>query len=443
MSRYVEEDRASSSFRVNREVFTSAEVLELERREIFDKSWIFVGHTSEIPTPNSFLTRQIAGRPVIFVRDSAGTPQVLLNACRHRGAEVCRISSGEAKTFTCFYHGWAYRNSGELVHLPDAAAYGPGFDKTRMGLSKPLHVDTYRDFVFASFDPDVTDLMTYLADARHMLDLIADQAEAGMRVIPGVHSYWMNANWKLLVENSCDGYHAVTVHQTYLEMMMNLGVTPGIASKDPSAPKGRGAGIDLRNGHATTMSWPNRGAAVALLVDDHAREMYANRRAELAKRLDPGEVEKIATTARNTLYFPNFITVDLTFGIQLRTMWPTAPDATEITGWLITDPDLDDEFQEARLDNALTFWGPGGLATPDDVEALEQCQRGFAVRQESPWSDLSKGLGRAIPDTADELPQRAFWREWNRRICGEDMPAEGAPFTEVASLPVYAAASAT
>ena len=141
MSQFVEEDRAATTFRVNREVFTSPEILELERQLIFDKTWIFVGHASEIPAPNSFLLRRVAGRPVIFVRDSSGRLQVLLNACRHRGAEVCRVPSGEAKTFTCFYHGWAYRNNGDLVHLPDAGAYGPGFDRSRMGLDKPPQVD--------------------------------------------------------------------------------------------------------------------------------------------------------------------------------------------------------------------------------------------------------------------------------------------------------------
>jgi p-cumate 2,3-dioxygenase alpha subunit len=444
MSQFVEEDRAATTFRVNRQVFTSAEILELERQLIFDKTWIFVGHASEIPAPNSFLLRRVAGRPVIFVRDSSGQLQVLLNACRHRGAEVCRVPSGEAKTFTCFYHGWAYRNNGDLVHLPDAGAYGPGFDRSRMGLDKPPRVDEYRGFVFANFDPDAGRLEDYLADSRYLLDLIADQSETGMRVVPGVHSYWMNANWKLLMENSVDGYHAATVHQTYFEMMMNLGVRPGLAPpQDPNAPKTRGAGIDLRHGHATTMSWPGRAGALALLTDDHAKQMYAARQADLARRFDLRQVEKIVNTARNTLYFPNFVTVDLTFGIQLRTMWPTAPDTTEITGWLITDPELDEELQEARLDNALTFWGPGGLATPDDVEALEQCQRGFAVRRESPWSNLSKGLGRDVPDMSDELPQRAFWREWNRRICGEKLPYEGTPYPEVAALPVYASAGAS
>ncbi|MFM9981496.1 MAG: aromatic ring-hydroxylating dioxygenase subunit alpha, partial [Burkholderiales bacterium] len=68
-----------------------------------------------------------------------------------------------------------------------------------------------------------------------------------------------------------------------------------------------------------------------------------------------------------------------------------------------------------RLTNFLEFLGPGGFATPDDIEALESCQRAFAASREAPWNDLSKGLGQA-PDATDELPQRLFWLEWRDRL---------------------------
>jgi p-cumate 2,3-dioxygenase subunit alpha len=430
------EARENSIFKVSRTVFVSDEVLAAERERIFDASWIFVGHESEVPNPNDFLARKVAGRPVIFLRDGSSTLRVLLNACRHRGAEVCRLERGSAKLFSCFYHGWAYRNTGELVNVPGASSYGPGFDKSKLGLDTPRHVADYRGFVFASFAPEVAPLGEYLGDACRMLDMIADQSDVGMKVVPGVHDYYMNANWKLLMENSCDGYHGVSVHQTYFEMMMNLGVMPGVTNEDPSTGGMRGAGVDLAHGHATAMTWPGRGAG-ALLMTDESKALYDARRTEMLARFPVDHVEKMMNVSRNTIFFPNFVIVDLTFGIQLRTMWPTSPETTEITGWLLTAPELDDKLQRLRLDNALTFWGPAGLATPDDVEALEQCQRGFATRKESPWTDLSKGLGREVPDISDELPQRAFWREWNRLMTGETLPGEGRPLSEVVRLPAY------
>ncbi len=67
------------------------------------------------------------------------------------------------------------------------------------------------------------DLATYLGHARLYIDLVADQSEAGMEIIGGSHLYSMRANWKLLVENSIDGYHALTPHQRYLEMLKASG----------------------------------------------------------------------------------------------------------------------------------------------------------------------------------------------------------------------------
>ena len=71
-----------------------------------------------------------------------------------------------------------------------------------------------------------------------------------------------------------------------------------------------------------------------------------------------------------------------------------------------------------------TFWGPAGLATPDDIEALERCQQGFAAYKYAPWSDISRGMVRARPNFADELQMRTFWREWDRRISGTTHPPE-------------------
>src|SRR5271154_5679678 len=93
------------NFRVNRSTLVEPAILEDERRRIFDKCWIYVGHESEVRAPGDFKTRTICGRPIIFCRDSKNAVRVFLNSCRHRGAVVCRESEGNAKNYFCFYHG--------------------------------------------------------------------------------------------------------------------------------------------------------------------------------------------------------------------------------------------------------------------------------------------------------------------------------------------------
>jgi p-cumate 2,3-dioxygenase alpha subunit len=69
--------------------------------------------------------------------------------------------------------------------------------------------------------------------------------------------------------------------------------------------------------------------------------------------------------------------------------------------------------------NFIEFLGPGGFATPEDIEALEQCQQGFANYREVGWNDISRGMGRNVPNQDDEAQMRGFWNEWNRRMCGD------------------------
>lgn len=88
-----------------------------------------------------------------------------------------------------------------------------------------------------------------------------------------------------------------------------------------------------------------------------------------------------------------------------------------MTAWHLVPREESDAALAGRLDSYLTFLGPGGFATPDDVEALESCQAGFRAT-ELGWSDLSRGMLSATPDTSDEIQMRGFWRQWHSHMQG-------------------------
>jgi p-cumate 2,3-dioxygenase alpha subunit len=87
-----------------------------------------------------------------------------------------------------------------------------------------------------------------------------------------------------------------------------------------------------------------------------------------------------------------------------------------VNAWALAASDENDWRRKFRLFNFLEFLGPGGFATPDDVEALEKCQSGFKANQSLPWNDISKGMHKENPSYDDEHQMRAFWREWDRRL---------------------------
>jgi p-cumate 2,3-dioxygenase alpha subunit len=399
------------SFRVNRRTMTSTAILDAERRRIFDRCWLYLGHDSEVAARNDYLCRSVNGRPVVFLRDSEGVVRCFFNTCTHRGAAICREPKGSSKTFQCFYHAWTFDNAGRLVAVPDDASYGASFDRASYGLVAVPRLEAYRGLWFLSYSRRIEPLAEYLAGAKEYIDLVMDQSEAGMRVVPGSNLYATKANWKLLVENSIDGYHAVPVHQTYIEYVRRLG---GAVNKN--ALRG-GRARDLGNGHAVMeyeAPWARPIAYWEPLFDEAARPEIEAKRQELIERFGDDRAHRMAETFRNLLIFPNLILNDIA-ALTLRYVEPLQPDYMAITAWELAPADELGETLARRLDSYLTFIGPGGLATPDDVEALESCQRGFAAVDEVAWSDISRGMGREGLEESlshDELQMRTFWRRW-------------------------------
>ncbi|HWO42398.1 MAG TPA: aromatic ring-hydroxylating dioxygenase subunit alpha [Candidatus Eisenbacteria bacterium] len=400
-------------FRVHRSAMTSVEVLQIEQERIFNKCWLYLGHESEVESAGDYRRRNVAGRPLFFVRGNDGKVRVFLNTCTHRGALICRNDQGRADVLQCFYHAWTFNNHGDLIGVPDEAGYGDRFNRAEFGLKPPPRVDSYRGFVFVSFNPDVEDLVTYLAGAREYLDLVVDQAEQGMRIVPGSNRYFIKANWKLLVENSLDGYHVRPTHKTYFEYVNRMGInTSGVqvAFSRPSRVLG--------NGHAVEEHDGIRGRPIARwspLFGEETKEEIAAIRARLVRKFGEQKARHMADVSRNLLVYPNLLIID-SIDITVRVFWPIAPDLMEVTAWQLAPKEEKPALLARRLDNFLTFHGPGGFATPDDVEAIESCQAGYKAEGVE-WSELSRGMHReAIAE--DELQLRAFWRQWFGHMSG-------------------------
>ncbi len=409
---WVVEDIPAGTFRVNRAALVDEAVFRDEMRSIFDRCWLYVGHESEIPKPGDFRARDVGNRPLVFWHGHDGVKRVFYNSCRHRGALVCRVPQGNSKSMNCFYHAWTYGSTGALNGLPGEEGYGPNFDRAEMGLLSPPKVESYRGFVFACFDRGAVDLRTYLAGAADYIDLVADQAEV-MEVVPGAHEYSADANWKLFVENSLDGYHLMPVHITYFEYLEKVeGSRPNLGDLNEA--------IDLGNGHAafrTRGPWARPVARWTPALGEPNRKRVEAAYAELVRKYGPERADLIGRTDHSLLIFPNLIILDL-MGVVVRKITPTSAGHMKVTQWSLASAGEDPDLRARRLDSFITFQGPAGLGTPDDLEAFEACQAGFRTGAGVPWSDLSRGMHREHSGqscgNSDELQMRAFWRQWQK-----------------------------
>jgi p-cumate 2,3-dioxygenase alpha subunit len=415
--RFVTDDRQNGLFKVARRVFTSTEILERERDLIFNRSWLFLGHASELLNPNDFLIRIVGGRPLIFNRDRKGEFHAFFNTCPHRGAQVVREKCGNALGFKCFYHGWGFNNDGRYATRSPPGTYPSNFGADgSVDLTRVPRQEGYRDFWFVNFDSKAIGLQDYLADAKSILDLLADHSPNGMEIVGGKQDYSIRTNWKLLVENSIDGYHAAETHSTYFQYLMSS-IGSDVAKLAAAMPDSTRV-HDLKNGHVAIEGRAPWGRPIARAIPawgEKGKQEVDAIIAELQSRLGPARAERIADRDRNTVIFPNLVINDI-MAITVRTFFPIAPDLINVSSWALAPKGETPEFRKRRLDNFLEFLGPGGFATPDDVEALESAQLGYVNQDQAPWNDLSRGMTKQVAGGNDEEQMRCFWREWSKRM---------------------------
>lgn len=394
------EDAQQGIFRFSPKVYSDPELFQREQRRIFDRSWLYAGHESEAPKAGDFLTRRVGGRPVLIVRGSDGQIRLFHNSCRHRGAMVCRHPSGNARNFQCFYHYWSYDNQGRLIGVPGRDSYGPGFKTEEMGLYE-VRAQNYRGWLFACFSRETESLESYLADARGYLDMILDQDEDGSAILPGTHEYSMRANWKMLMENTVDIYHLNSTHSRFMhDYLPNV---LGLKPPDPrSANQGAHSPKALGNGHAVIEYRKFSGIA------DEAK------RARWEAKFGKDRATRMLDYTRTLVLFPNTLYIEQRRVI--RTCFPLAADHAEITAWPLMPAVDDPEVRKQRLDIYLSFLGPAGHATPDDVEVMELIQKNCATLPEDAFIECSRGMLRDNPQPSDELQMRAFWRRWRELV---------------------------
>jgi p-cumate 2,3-dioxygenase subunit alpha len=427
------ERESEGYFAYHRSALTSPDIHRAEVERIFNRSWLYVGHESEVPRRGDFVRRTVGLRPLFFVRSqTTGRVKVFYNSCTHRGATICRRDRGNGKTFQCFYHAWTFDSDGALIGVPDEECFGPRFDKSRYGLVEVPRQESYRGMIFVSYDPNVEELTDYLAGAREYIDAMMDAAEVAadfagssngggdddaatpLQVLRGTHQYGIKANWKLLVENSFDGYHLGPTHATYFQFLKDqkVEVSPSTGSMKL-----------LGNGHAVieyTGSWGRPIARWASQFGEATKaQLDALRERIIAELGDTGY--RMAELNRNLFIYPNLFVMDNN-ATALRVIEPTSVEYMDVAQHELAPRIEDPTVRKVRLESYVTFAGPGGLATPDDVEALESCQQGAHSGVE--WSLLSRGYFSDEPPMSGELQMRVFWRRWQQQLlAGEPVPA--------------------
>jgi choline monooxygenase len=191
--------------------YVSDDYFVFERERVFGKTWTCVGVASDVAGKGDYRPVELAGLPLLLLRDREGRIRVFSNVCSHRGVQLVD-KPGNGSTILCPYHAWTYDLSGQIVRTPHFG--GPGVHQVEgvalaeLGL-REIRTETWLDFVFMDLSGTAEPLLEWLAP---LIRLWSHYDLAKLRH-GGCADFTVKANWKLVTENTMEFYHLPAVHR--------------------------------------------------------------------------------------------------------------------------------------------------------------------------------------------------------------------------------------
>ena len=411
--------------RIRREIFVSEEIFAQELEQIFARTWLMVGHESQIAKPGDYFVARMGKESVIMSRDRQDKIHVFLNSCMHRGMKVCRYDEGNTAIFTCPYHGWSYGLDGSLVGVPHFKDYYFNeLKKEEWGLVEVPKMVNYKGTIWACWDKDAPSFEEYMGGMLMYLDAVLDHRDGrpgGSEVVGGMFKWRFPANWKFGAENQAgDHYHGISHRSEVL-----IGTGPG----GPGTERHGGAGRNMRGNVAFTRLGHCSGGGIPVLGGTHGfppfpnhpiiQEYYDHVEAEREKNVG----KKLLAPAATGNIFPH-TALHGWFPRTIGAWFPHGPMETEGWRWYLVDKDAPEEVKEHLRRYSQQYGGPVGMTETDDMEnwnyATEASSGTIARRYDYNYemglghNEIPvEGLEDAVfsPNTSEQNP-RWMYKRW-------------------------------
>ena len=427
---------------IDRNIYFDDEIYRQELENVFARSWLLVGHESQIPNTGDYITNTMGEDPVIMVRDRSDNINVLLNTCRHRGNALTRADVGNAHNFLCTYHGWTYSTDGRLISVPGyQELYHEDLDMEQWGLIKCPQVESFHGLVFACWDPDAPPLLEYMGEYAWFLETRVNPTGQGSEFNGGIFKWVMDHNWKFAADNFVgDGYHGGISHKSATlagHRVLNSRVQgQGGGQQGPNIPdrdrfRGQTNPLSFRMatkyGHGAGLSMKAPDAPVVPPdMPEPAASYFRERHRLMEQRLGSNRARLSGFNAM----FPNFSINSSADQIHL---WhPRGPLATESWVYILVDKGAPAEVKDALALSGSRHFGPTGMFEQDDSDNWRLSTTGaksvigrryplhyaMGLRHDdwaAPEGDLPKRRIGSLGDTN----QLNFYRHWQELYSGK------------------------
>ena len=250
----------SSSYSLLADAYTQQQWYDIDLNAIISKTWQWVCHAEKVQDAGSYIATEIAGSPVLILRDKQNQLRAFYNVCKHR---AMRLYEGEGKTnkIMCLYHAWTYDLSGQLVRAPDTE-HLQNFDISEICLDS-VQVEEFCGFVYVNLDSNAEPLVNQSGDLAAEINHWApdvNQLTFAKRL-----TYDIRSNWKNVIDNFLECYHCHIAHKDFVSLvdMDTYKVTTHGIYSSHMAEAGKSGNSAYSVEHATVKDhavwwlWPN------------------------------------------------------------------------------------------------------------------------------------------------------------------------------------------
>ncbi|MFT7490605.1 MAG: Rieske 2Fe-2S family protein [Pseudohongiellaceae bacterium] len=215
-----------SRYTLEQALYNNEQVFQMDMDEVFNKEWIFIGMSCEIPNRGDYITADVGQNPVLIVRDADGSINAFHNSCRHRGSRLCSAAKGKVANLVCPYHQWTYDLKGNLLFTGTDVI--DNFDKNEHRLGK-AHCAVGGGFIFVSLHQQQPEKIQDFIDS---MDEYMEPYDIENTKIAAESSTLEKANWKLVMENNRECYHCAIGHPDLIGSLIEYDDI-----NDPRAPQ--------------------------------------------------------------------------------------------------------------------------------------------------------------------------------------------------------------
>ncbi|WP_201318821.1 aromatic ring-hydroxylating dioxygenase subunit alpha [Paenibacillus sp. EPM92] len=418
---------------ISSRVIGDPEIHQMEIEKIFSEIWIPVAHESEIPNKGDYVLRFIGNEEVIVSRSEAGVVNIVLNACTHRGSPVCRSEMGNSSHFRCPYHGFTFKQNGDLIGVPaHKEAFGDGFDKSQYSLVK-ARAATYAGLIFGTFNESAPPLEEQLGSLKWYLDMMLQHTNEGMEVIGAPQRWTVKSNWKLGADNFVgDAYHTFMTHQSAVQLKLVPSGDPKFAFYGVHVSCENGNGLGLIGGPPEYELPPFYGVPQDIVE-------------KIEQKLTPEHQKAF----RRLAYIHGNIYPNMSFGyfswatedgkhpgsyLTLRQWVPKGPHEMEVFSWVLIEKEAPDWWKELARETYVRTFGSSGMLEQDDTEMwknITRATKGYIAQSKlkfiyrmgidrKPEQGDWPGPGTVYQGDYSEANQLNIWHQWQKLLTGSN-----------------------